>query len=92
MILPSINQGRIMSQLLALEESNTTLQLLDNLNLAINEARLVRRIMDMSNQAENIESTSGPSIRTLRLREEVKKLENHLVFIRSRKSEKENQA
>jgi len=81
-----------MSQLLALEESNTTLQLLDNLNLAINEARLVRRIMDMSNQAENIESTSGPSIRTQRLREEVKKLENHLVFIRSRKSEKENQA
>jgi hypothetical protein len=91
MILPPINQGRNMSQSLALEESSTTLHLLENLNLAINEARLVRRIMDMRNQAGNIESTSGPSIRTQRLRDEVKRLENHLVFIRKRKSEKESQ-
>jgi len=47
--------------------------------------------MDMRNQAGNIESTSGPSVRTQRLRDEVKRLENHLVFIRNRKSEKESQ-
>jgi len=80
-----------MIQSLALEESSTTLRLLENLNLAINEARLVRRIMDMRNQAGNIESASGPSIQTQRLRDEVKRLENHLVFIRNRKSEKESQ-
>ncbi len=80
-----------MSQSLALEESSTTLHLLEDLNLAINEARLVRRIMDMRNQAGNIESTIGPSIRTQRLRYEVKRLENHLVFIRNRQSEKESQ-
>ena len=75
-----------MSQSLTINEPGNTLQLLDNLNLAINEARLVRKIMDMSNQAGSIESTCGPSIRTLRLREEVKTLENHLAIIRNQKS------
>jgi uncharacterized protein YjgD (DUF1641 family) len=87
MILPPINQGRNMSQFLALEDSSTTFKLLDNLNLAINEARLVRRIMNMSNQAGNIESTSGPSIRTQRLREVVKELENQLAIVRSHQTQ-----
>ena len=86
MILLPINQGRKMSQILALDDPGTTLQLLNNLNLAIDEARLVRKIMEMNSQAGNIESTIGPSARTRRLREEVKNLESQLTYIRNQKS------
>ena len=75
-----------MNQVLALDEPDTTLQLLTNLNLAIDEARLVRKIMDMNSQAGNIESTIGPSTRTRLLREEVKNLESQLTYIRNQKS------
>ena len=75
-----------MYQALALDEPDTTLQLLNILDLAIDEARLVRKIMDMNSQAGNIESTIGPSTRTRRLREEVKILESELSYIRNQKS------
>jgi hypothetical protein len=75
-----------MYQALALDEPDTTLQLLNILDLAIDEARLVRKIMDMNSQAGNIESTIGPSTRTRRLREEVKILESELSYIRYQKS------
>ena len=75
-----------MNQVLALDEPDTTLQLVTNLNLAIDEARLVRKIMDMNSQARNIESTIGPSTRTRLLREEVKNLESQLTYIRNQKS------
>jgi len=74
-----------MSRVLALDEPNTTLRLLSNLDVAIDEARLVRKIMDLNSQVENIESKIGPSIRTRRLREEVKVLETQLTYIRNQK-------
>ena len=76
-----------MSQILALDDPGNTLQLLNNLNLTIDEARLVRKIMEMNGQAGNIESTIGPSARTRRLREEVKNLESQLTYIRNQKSQ-----
>jgi len=74
-----------MSRVLALDEPNTTLRLLSNLDVAIDEARLVRKIMDLNSQVENIESKIGPSIRTQRLHEEVKVLETQLTYIRNQK-------
>ncbi len=75
-----------MYRVLALDEPDTTVRLLSNLDLAIDEARLVRKIMDMNSQAGSIESTIGPSTRTRRLREEVKILETQLTYIRNQKS------
>ena len=75
-----------MSRVLALDEPNTTLRLLSNLDTAIDEARLVRKIMELNSQVGNIESKIGPSIRTRRLREEVKILETQLTYIRNQKS------
>lgn len=75
-----------MRRVLAPNEPGTTLQLLNNLDLAIDEARLVHKIMDITNQAANIESTIGPSTRTRRLREDIKILENQLTYIRNQKS------
>ena len=75
-----------MYQALAPDEPDATLQLLNILDLAIDEARLVRKIMDINSQAGNIESTIGPSTRTRRLREEVKILESELSYIRNQKS------
>ena len=75
-----------MYQALAPDEPDTTLQLLNILDLAIDEARLVRKIIDMNSQAGNIESTIGPSTRTRLLREEVKILESELSDIRNQKS------
>ncbi len=74
-----------MSHSLVLNEPSTTQLLIDKLNLAIDETRLVRRIMDMNHRAENIELTTGASMRTWHLREEVKILETELVLIRDRK-------
>ena len=74
-----------MSHSLVLNEPSTTQLLVEKLNLAIDETRLVRRIMDMNHRAENIESTTGASMRTWRLREEVKSLEAELALIRDRK-------
>ena len=74
-----------MSRVLALDEPNTTLRLLSNLDTAIDEARLVRKIMELNSQVGNIESKIGPSIRTRRLREEVKILETQLTYIRNQK-------
>ncbi len=75
-----------MNPVLALDEPDTTLRLLNKLDLAIDEARLVRLIMDMNSQAGNIESVIGPSTRTRRLRDEVKSLESQLSCIRKQKS------
>ena len=76
-----------MNQEPALDLPNTTLKLLDDLGLAIDEARLVRIIIDLDTRAENIESRVGPSMRTQRLREEVNYLRTKLTFIRSKKAE-----
>ena len=74
-----------MNHTLAINEPGVTLQLIEKLDLAIDESRLVRRIMDMNHRAENIELTTGASMRTWRLRQESKKLETQLALIRNRK-------
>ncbi len=74
-----------MNHTLAINEPGVTLQLIEKLNLAIVESKLVRRIMDMNHRAENIELTTGASMRTWRLRQESKKLETQLALIRNRK-------
>lgn len=75
----------------ALDIPNTTLKLLNNLGLAIDEARLVRIIIKLDSKAKNIESKVGISMKTKLLREEVKYLESKLSFIRSKKSEVSDQ-
>lgn len=75
-----------MNPVSALDEPDTTLRLLNKLDLAIDEARLVRLIMGMNSQAGNIESVIGPSTRTRRLRDEIKSLESQLTSIRKQKS------
>ena len=73
-----------MSYSLALNGPSTTLELVNKLNLAIEEAKLVRRIIELNHQKKNIESISGPSSRTLCLGEEIIKLDSQLKFIRNR--------
>ena len=72
----------------ALDIPNTTLKLLNNLGLAIDEARLVRIIIKLDSKAKNIESKVGISMKTKLLREEVKYLESKLVLlgVRNQKS------
>jgi hypothetical protein len=79
-----IIQGRKMSYSLSLNTPNATLRLIDNLNLAIDEAKLVQKIMKMSNQKENIETTIGPSPRTRYLGDEIINLQGQLDLIRNR--------
>ena len=63
---------------------NATLQLINNLNLAIDESILVRKIMQLGHQKENIESTSGPSPRTRYLGDEIITLQSQLNLIRNK--------
>ena len=63
---------------------DTTNRLYENLILAIDETRLVRMIIGTSDQIRKIETTGGAlSINTLLLREEVSKMENQLMDIRT---------
>ena len=67
-----------MSQLQNINEPNSTEQLLGNLNFAIDEAKLVRSIIELSDQIRRIESAWGPSRRTLYLNREIDRLEAKL--------------
>lgn len=73
-----------MSQTQILIGSTSTSHLLKNLGLAIDEAKLVRVIGQLSSQVQSIESASGRSQRTLYLQKEIVNLENQLADVRSR--------
>jgi hypothetical protein len=55
-------------------------RLLRNLNTYIDEDRLMRSISQLSNQVDKIKSVSGPSLRTIKLRNEIARLEDQLSY------------
>jgi hypothetical protein len=55
-------------------------RLLRNLNTCIDEDRLMHSISQLSNQVDKIESVSGPSLRTIKLRNEIARLEDQLSY------------
>jgi hypothetical protein len=55
-------------------------RLLRNLNTYIDEDRLMRSISQLNNQVDKIESVSGPSLRTIKLRNEIARLEDQLSY------------
>lgn len=73
-----------MSQLQTSINPTSTSRLLNNLGLAIDEAKLVHTISNLTNQLYRIEPTSGSSSRTRYLRKEIDKLQNQLVETRNR--------
>ena len=55
-------------------------RLLRNLNTYIDEDRLMHSISQLSNEVDKIESVSGPSLRTIKLRNEIARLEDQLSY------------
>ena len=55
-------------------------RLLRNLNTYIDEDRLMRSISQLSNEIDKIESVSGRSLRTNKMRNEIAKLEDQLSY------------
>ena len=55
-------------------------RLLNNLNTYINEDHLLSSIKRLSNEANKIESVSGRSLRTIKMRNEITKLEDQLSY------------
>ncbi len=64
----------------------STRRLLDNLSLAIDEAMLVRKIVNLSDQVRRIEYLPEQSDRVLFLRKEILGLENQLSDVREQAS------
>ncbi len=60
----------------------STNQILNSLNSAIDEAKLVTTLANMSNRIQQLESVSGPSKRSESLRKEIKILEIQINYIR----------
>ncbi len=59
-------------------------RLIQNLNIHLDEDKISKSIDQLSGQVKQIESVSGPSIRTLKLRNEIKKLESNLAYCRDK--------
>jgi len=55
-------------------------RLLKNLNTYINEDHLLSTISQLSNEVNNIESISGRSQHTIKIRNEIAKLEDQLSY------------
>ena len=55
-------------------------RLLRNLNTYIGEDRLMLSISQLSNEVDKIESVSGRSLRTNKMRNEIAKLEDQLSY------------
>lgn len=72
-----------MAQMQTFIDLSSTQQLLNNLDRAIDEVKLVRTISVISNQIENIENASGQSYRTKYLRNELLNLKSRLAGIRN---------
>lgn len=72
-----------MSQLQTFIDPTSTSQLLNNLNRAIDETKLLRTISSVQSDIYKIESASGPSMRTKFLRRQLESLENQLETIRN---------
>lgn len=62
------------------EKPTVTCRLLDKLNSCIDEQRVFDSIDRLNREIGKIESTSGPSKRTLQMRHEVERLESLLNY------------
>ena len=58
-------------------------RLIQNLNTCLNEDQISNSISQLSGQVKQIESVSGPSLRTIKLRNEIEKLEDKLAYCRA---------
>jgi len=72
----------LMSQLQILSEPASTRRLLNNLSLAIDEARIVRNIVDLSDNLRRIEYSPDSISRVSYLRKEIADLELKLGELR----------
>ncbi len=61
-------------------------RLLNNLNTYINEDHLLSSIKRLSNEANKIESVSGRSLRTIKIRNEIARLEGQLAYSKNQAS------
>jgi len=73
-----------MSSLQTYIDPNSTNQLLNNLGLAIDEAKLVLNLSKLNNQVFNLESSNGVSEHLVDLRKEITILEVQLNYVRDR--------
>ena len=71
-----------MSNLQTYIDPNSTNQLLKNLGLAIDEAKLVLNLNELNNQVFNIESLNGVSERSADLRKEITIVKVQLNYLR----------
>lgn len=73
-----------MSQLRTTIDPVSTNQLLNNLSLAIDEAKLVRSISSIEEQIFKIRNSTGPSARTNFLERELNNLKKELALTRGK--------
>ena len=71
-----------MSNLQTYIDPNSTNQLLNNLGLAIDEAKLVLNLNKLNNQVFNLESLNGVSERSADLRKEIAIVKVQLNYLR----------
>ena len=71
-----------MSRRLIISESANTSRLLNNLSVAIDEARIVRNIVDLSDNLRRIEYSPNSTSRIAYLRKEIEDLESKLAALR----------
>lgn len=62
----------------------TTRELLNNLNLAIDEAEVMETLDVLTDRVQNIESSRGVNNRSESLRKEIKKLEVQINYLRDK--------
>jgi hypothetical protein len=73
-----------MSSLQTYIDPNSTNQLLNNLGLAIDEAKLVLNLSKLNNQVFNLESSNGVSEHSVDLRKEITIVQVQLNYLRDR--------
>ena len=71
-----------MSSLQTYIDPNSTNQLLNNLGLAIDEAKLVLNLSKLNNQVFNLESSNGVSEHSTDLRKEITIVQVQLNYLR----------
>jgi hypothetical protein len=79
-----------MSNLQTYIDPNSTNQLLNNLGLAIDEAKLVLNLNKLNNQVFNLESLNGVSERSADLRKEIAIVKVQLNYLRDRVTSNSN--
>ena len=65
---------------------DTNCWLLQHLNTYINEDEISRSILVLRHEIRKIESVSGPSLRTIKMHNEITKLEDQLTYSKDQAS------